>query len=277
MTVCIAAISDGGKKIVVAADRMFTAPPPVNLEFETAEKKIEALSPSCVALLSGNSAFGTEIMQGALATLQGAQQPQVLFAADAIKNSYVNVRARKVRESVIVPNLGPDYLRAEQLGTSLPAYLKDQGGLYMQLVGGMNGFNIGADIIVAGVDNRGAKLAVIGHPGTIAWLDKLGYAAIGSGGNHALMRLALGAHTRDSPLVDTLYRVYDAKRASEVAPGVGQATDIAIVYDDRTEQASPELLSALMKIFEESGGKQPASLDRVRSAIEGGGDRDDAR
>jgi len=45
---------------------MFTAGPPVNLEFETAEKKIESVSPSCVALLAGNSAFGTEIMHGAL-------------------------------------------------------------------------------------------------------------------------------------------------------------------------------------------------------------------
>ena len=269
MTVCIAAICDGGKAIVVAADRMFTTPPPVNLEFETAEKKIEALSPSCVALLSGNSAFGTEIMHGALSTLQGAQQPQVVLAADAVKASYVDVRSRKVRENLIVPNLGPDFLRAEQLGMSIPTYLKEQGGLYQQLVGGMNGFNIGADIIVAGVDDRGARLAVIGHPGTIAWLDKLGYAAIGSGGNHALMRLSLGAHTRNSPLIETLYRVYDAKRASEVAPGVGQASDLAIVYSDRTEQASPKLLEALSEVFNESGGKQPASLDPVSRAVEG--------
>ncbi len=37
MTVCIAAICEDGKKIVVAADRMFTAGAPVNLEFETEE------------------------------------------------------------------------------------------------------------------------------------------------------------------------------------------------------------------------------------------------
>ncbi len=99
MTVCIAAVCNGGKAIVVAADRMFTAGPPVNLEFETAEKKIEALSPSCVALLSGNSAFGTEIMHGALARLQGAQRPQVVLAAESVKESYAHVRGTKVRET----------------------------------------------------------------------------------------------------------------------------------------------------------------------------------
>ncbi len=57
MTVCIAAASDGGRCVVVAADRMFTVSAPVNLEFETGEQKIESLSPSCVALSAGNSAY----------------------------------------------------------------------------------------------------------------------------------------------------------------------------------------------------------------------------
>jgi hypothetical protein len=272
VTVCIAAVCGGGKAIVVAADRMFTAGPPVNLEFETAEKKIEALSPSCVALLAGNSALGTEIMQGALARLQGAQKPQVVLAAEAVKESYAQVRGTKVRDTIITPYLGPDFIRVEQLGTNIPTYLKDQPGVYQQLAMLMNNFNMGSDIIVAGVDDQGARLAVIGHPGTIAWFDKLGYAAIGSGGIHATMRLSLGAHTRNSPLVDTLYRVYDGKRASEVAPGVGQETDVAIVYPDRTEQGSPKLLASLLETFKESGGKVPASLDRVKLASEGKAD-----
>jgi hypothetical protein len=39
MTVCIAAVCDGGRHIVVAADRMFTVTAPVNLEFETGEQR----------------------------------------------------------------------------------------------------------------------------------------------------------------------------------------------------------------------------------------------
>jgi hypothetical protein len=78
MTVCIAAVCDGGKKIVVAADRMFTAGAPINLEFETSEKKIETLSPSCAALFAGNSAFATEILHGALGTLAGVPLAQEL-------------------------------------------------------------------------------------------------------------------------------------------------------------------------------------------------------
>jgi hypothetical protein len=270
MTVCIAAVCDGGKAIVVAADRMFTAGAPINLEFETAEKKIESLSPSCAALLAGNSAFGTEIMQGALASLAGAQKPAVVQAAESVKESYAQVRATKVREMIVLPWLGPDYLRAEQLGSNLPTYLQPQAAVYNQIVMTMNNFNMGSDIIVAGVDDHGARLAVIGHPGTIAWFDKLGYAAIGSGGIHATMRLSLAGHTRNTALLQTLYGVYDSKRASEVAPGVGQETDVSIVYNDRTEPCSPEVLAALLETFNEAGGKIPASLDRIRQALGGG-------
>jgi hypothetical protein len=209
-------------------------------------------------------------MQGALAALQGAQRPQVVLAAEAVKNSYANVRGTKIREQVIVPYLGPDYLRIEGLGGNLPSYLQPQPNMYQQVVGWMSQFNLGADIIVAGVDDhQGARLAVIGHPGTIAWFDKLGYAAIGSGGIHATMRLSLGAQTRASPLVETLYRVYDSKRASEMAPGVGQQTDISIVYDDRTMIASPELLAALFEVFSKSGGKLPSSYEPIEREILG--------
>ena len=61
MTICIAAICDGGKHIVVAADRMFTAPPPISVELRRDESKIEALAPACVALSAGSSAYAFEI------------------------------------------------------------------------------------------------------------------------------------------------------------------------------------------------------------------------
>lgn len=262
MTVCIAAVCEGGKKIVVAADRMFTAPPPLNLEFETSEKKIEVLAPSCVTLFAGNSAFATEIIRGARRKLAGAQSPAYAVAGK-VQESYLEVRFAKVREQIILPNLGPDFLKAESLGISMPTYLQPQAGLYQQLAAVMANFNIQSDIIAAGIDSEGARLAVISHPGTTAWLDKLGYAAIGSGGIHAIMRLALGAQTSQNSAAETLYRVYEAKKASEVAPGVGTATDITIVDGAHAVECSVEMLTALSSIFNDSGGRTPTSLGAI--------------
>src|SRR5262249_34657327 len=124
MTVCIAAVCDGGKSVVVAADRMFTAPAPMSMEFETSERKIESLGTGCVALSSGNSAYASEIIAGTLTGLAGAQQPVMSLVAERIKEAYVAVRMSKVREQIVVPHMGPDFLRVEATGRTLPEYLQ---------------------------------------------------------------------------------------------------------------------------------------------------------
>jgi hypothetical protein len=55
MTVCVGAVCAGGEKVVVAADRMFTFNAPVSLEFETGEKKIEAISTAYTLVTGGNT------------------------------------------------------------------------------------------------------------------------------------------------------------------------------------------------------------------------------
>jgi len=183
--------------------------------------------------------------------------------AERVKEAYVSVRMAKVREQIIVPHMGPDFLRVEATGKTLPEYLAQQAAVYGQLVMLSSQFNLGSDFIVTGVDTGGARICVVGHPGTLAWLDKLGYASIGSGGIHANIRLALGAQTRSRPLVDTVYRVFDAKKASEVAPGVGPQTDMAVVTAGGTKILSEGALNTLQEIFDDSEGKKPSSLDKL--------------
>jgi hypothetical protein len=178
-----------------------------------------------------------------------------------VQESYLEVRFAKVREQIILPNLGPDFLKAESLGISMPTYLQPQAGLYQQLAAVMANFNIQSDIIAAGIDSEGARLAVISHPGTTAWLDKLGYAAIGSGGIHAIMRLALGAQTSQNSAAETLYRVYEAKKASEVAPVSGRLPTLR--DGAHAVECSVEMLTALSSIFNDSGGRTPTSLGAI--------------
>jgi hypothetical protein len=270
MTICIAAICDGGKHIVVATDRMFTAPPPINVEFETDEIKIENLAPACVALTAGSSAYAFEVVKAAQDQLAGSQAPATEHVAEVVRSAYEKVRSIKVHETLLIPHLGPDFLRVVAIGTTLPSYLQAQPNLYMNLVQAMNGFNLGAEIIVAGVDAAGARLAVIGNPGTMMWADKLGHAAIGSGAIHAATRLNLGAQTRRSHLAETLYRVYEAKKAAEVAPGVGNATDCAIISPGKTELCSTSVLKALEGVFTKAKGSAPETLQPIEDALKAG-------
>jgi hypothetical protein len=48
------------------------------------------------------------------------------LAAECVKNSYTKVRDQKIRETILVPWLGPDFQKPEQLGVNLPAHLQPQ-------------------------------------------------------------------------------------------------------------------------------------------------------
>ena len=249
VTVCIAAVCENGKKIVVAADRMFTFPAPLNIEFQTPEKKIEQLGTTCVVLSSGNGAYSSEILRVAAAMLDGNPNPPISRAAEIIKGAFLTVRAAKVREQVVAAALGPDFLKFEAMNVPLPQYLQYQPNMFQQITVQMQMFNLGVDMIVAGIDTEGARVGYVGNPGTLAWLDKLGYAASGSGGMHATTRLSLGSQTRESGLAETVYRVYEAKKAAEVAPGVGTETDLAIVEADAIKPCGSATLTKLQDFF----------------------------
>ena len=229
MTICIASICDAGLHIVVAADRMFTASDPVNLEFETEETKIEILAPSCIVLSSGNSSFATEVLEPTRQLIGGSLSPAVADVANHVLSEYTKARSQKVDELIVGPSLGPDYQDFLARGGNLPTYLQVQPQTYQQIVAFSQQYNMELDFIVAGIDSSGTFISRVTHPGTLVRLDKLGYDAIGSGALHALTKLYLGAQTIRRGLVETLYGVYEAKKSAEVAPGVGRVTDIGII------------------------------------------------
>lgn len=229
LTICIAAVCDEGKNIVVAADRMFTVGHPLNVEFEPPLSKIETMSTACLALGAGNSLFVSEIFSRARAGYQSNPAITVPQVAIATKDSYSAYRDERLEEQIIRQNLGPDFTAFRSRGGTLPQYLQPQAGIYQQLFVQTNQFNLGVDILVTGIDGSGSHLYFIGHPGTIVSFDKIGYNAIGSGATHAAIRFAIGLQHPRLTLAETLLSVYGAKKAAEVAPGVGQDTEMAVI------------------------------------------------
>ena len=101
--------------------------------------------------------------------------------------------------------------------------------MYQTLASRMEQHDLTVSLLVAGIDQSGAHLFQVTNPGICQTMDKLGYATIGSGYSHALIWMSLARQTRQTDLATTLADVYSAKRVSEVAPGVGKETDIAII------------------------------------------------
>jgi len=161
MTICIAAICDGGDSIVVAADRMFTAGPPLNLEFEPPISKIEKLGDACVAMSSGNGLYASELAEKVRSRLKGStggKNPKLVNVVAYTKEAYVNFRNEKVQDQILSAHLGPDFANAVSKSVSLPTYLKDQPQMYQQMIIQNANFNLGVEVTIAGCDESGSHI-----------------------------------------------------------------------------------------------------------------------
>jgi 20S proteasome alpha/beta subunit len=151
-------------------------------------------------------------------------------------------------------------------GTTLATYLQPQSAVYQQLIAMSQQFNLGLEVIVTGIDRDGAFIARVTHPGTLARLDKLGYDAVGSGGIHALTKLQLGAQTFHRGLSQTLFAVYEAKKAAEVAPGVGDNTDMAVIDAKELYTCNEAVIQALSESLLEINKTSTPNLSKVIDA-----------
>jgi 20S proteasome alpha/beta subunit len=264
MTVCIAAICDEGKSIVVAADRMMTFGAPMNLQAEGAVRKIIKLAENAALLFSGSVPDAESLAQSArVAAKNGSSSLKEI--ADQTARAYQDLKRKKVEDSILRPLLGIEFPQFQQLASQSAS-----SQVLSQLLGMISQHNLGLDAIIAGVDDEHAHLAVVTHPGTAVTLDLVGFSAIGSGGMHALVRLSLGRQRKELSIPETVFNVYEAKKASEVAPGVGKVTDIAVLKGKTVKFLNDDVFKILDAIDREKPPLAQDDLTNLSNAIEGG-------
>ena len=120
--------------------------------------------------------------------------------------------------------------------------------------------------MIAGIDATGAHLFVITHPGMALPMDTVGSSAIGSGGMHAAIRLSLAHQAKDGALQDSMRNVYEAKIASEGAPGVGKFTDIAIMNAKGITFVKESVFDVLAEIHKERPSLSADDLAKLDTA-----------
>ena len=252
MTICVAAICNGGKTVVVAADRMVSAHF-LTVEFDHPNAKIDNIGSRCVALSSGDVLSITDILSESSGISGQLQNPSVILITNEIKERFVQVRARLLHERFFQPR-GLSFKNCYADG-SIQRLPPDMAILLDNQV---QNFELGTSLLIAGVDNLGGHIYCINDPGTSQCFDRLGYYAIGSGYRHAILSLVTVQHSTMVNLVTAVYNVYQAKRQAEIAPGVGTGTDMRIIRGDKIEEIQQNQLDVLSKIYE---NQKRASLD----------------
>lgn len=247
MTVCVAALCDGFT-ILGASDRMLTAG---DVQFEPQQSKLWAMTSSIVAMVAGDSAFQTEILQDVEAIVRKRIEAYpdewltVRFVASVYVDVYNRARLRRAEISVLAP-LGLDH------NSFIGRQHEISPELARQLAAGLLNFEPpSVACIFAGVDTTGGGHLYVTSNADLRCHDSVGFASVGAGRWHSQSHFMFGRHTRSRPFSETLLRTYSAKKRAEVAPGVGMGTDMFLISGlGKYTPIAPHVLDNLEKIYQ---------------------------
>jgi 20S proteasome alpha/beta subunit len=272
MTVCIAANCASGKGVVVASDRMLSAPH-LTLEFDHPDAKIDRIGQRCVALTAGDALAAQEILAGGSGIAGQLQDPLISHYADHLRRQYVDARRRVANQYYLEPR-GMSF-EEFYLGGALSRLPSDLG---MTLDAMIQRINLGVSIILAGIDGSGGHIYGIEDPGTVACFDRLGFHAIGSGYRHAMMTLVTYGQHHSTDINRTIFNVYSAKRFAEAAPGVGSATEMRVITQDCVISLTRGHLDSLEPLYQKRSKPSLAEVDKGINElriVEGNGNEDE--
>ena len=257
MTVCIAATCGDGHALVVASDRMLSAPF-LTLEFDHPDAKIDRIGNSCVALTAGDALSVHDVLAGGFGIATQLIDPQVELIAEQIRSRFVDVRKRRINEIILGPR-GLDFDSFYAIGIkSLP------GDLAMFIDNQIQQHQLGSSLILAGVDATGAHIYAIGDPGATLCFDRLGYHSIGSGHRHALLTLVSRQQHKTTNIHTTIFNVFAAKRSAELAPGVGAATEMRVITKEGVAAVTAEQINRLETILREDVKPRESTSDAIK-------------
>lgn len=254
MTLCMAAICSGDNSepvAVIAADRMVTIGS--FIEFEHTVPKMAFPSQFSVVMIAGDTLMGTRLARSVRDEFAGAA-PTTEEIASRLAKKFVEMRREELEHQILSP-------RGLDLQMFYGGHQSFNGQITMMLDNQMAQYNLGVELLVVGVDTNGAQIFSVANPGQPEKQhDVIGYAAIGSGGIHALQTMISFRHSPTTALSETVFQVYAAKRRAEVAPGVGQDTDMAIITSGGITHLDTSTVNKLKEMYDHHGQITDAAL-----------------
>lgn len=227
MTVCIAAICNGAfPTIVGASDRMITSG---DIEFEAVGPpdaarpvlKTLKITQQIAMMTAGDAGFQGDAIHHLAQSLGQSQRPLVRDVASMYLDFVNRGKASAATNSVLSP-----------FGLNVDSFISRQremnDSFVDQVMSAIWRLELGASAIFAGIDATGAHIYRVTEDG-LSSEDAIAFTAIGYGRRHAESQLMLGNHHRNASISDTLLLTYVAKKRSEIAPGVGEATDMFVI------------------------------------------------
>lgn len=268
MTVCIAARSEGF--ILVATDRMLTVG---DIHFEPPTQKVMFLTSSIAIMFAGDAAFFMEIYNEVHREVQDriAAAPDNWLLVSDVAEMYLRyrdiIRRNRAERAILTP-----------LGLTLNGFLNMQRTMDPGLVNALSRDLVaypvpGVSVIVAGIEPRGQdgsipRMLTI-HDATLVADNPVGFTTIGGGHRHAASQFMLGGHAWNAGLPESLLLTYTAKKAAEIAPGVGVETDFYMIGAGlgRSLRVADQYIKKLDKLYRNVKKQEIMARKRANSEL----------
>lgn len=260
MTLGIAAICENGTGAVMAADRL-VGTGIAGLELEMDNKKLIQLYAHAMVSVTGILSEADFTIEKFRDTSGDFANRSTIQIAERLRDVCQQVRVEQCEGMYLRRTLGIGMEEFRQLSSSA----SPQSALFGDIYTKINNHNFGVSFLLAGVDHNGAHLFVANDAGVVSH-ESLGFMAVGSGAVVAQAAFSRRQHIRARSLADTVYGLYEAKRAAEPVQGVGPATDIAVLRHGRDPQfLSEQSIATLSEIYERR--RPPALAESDVTAI----------
>jgi hypothetical protein len=243
VTVCVASLfswnygtNEWGRAAVTASDRQITAG---DIEYEPRQVKICFLTSRVLLLIAGDYYTHSEALLSIQRRLVAAPETDIGLIAEMYASIIREINARHATQRYLAPlGLTQDSFlsRQHEFDSHFVARLTDQ-------IQGHRGEFTEA-IIVGGTD-IGTQVYCVGPDSKVTYHDDIGFAAIGIGSWHAKSQLMRIRYTNQLRYATALAATYAAKKAAEIAPGVGTETDMFLVTRLGWEPVLPEIMTKI--------------------------------
>lgn len=231
-----------------------------DVQFEPVQPKIWPLSTSVCVMVAGDSSLQTEILESVRRDVQARVEAEpnnwwkVGDIAELYAHYYCTVRQKRSERALLAPfglNHNTFISRQSEMAESF----------VRQIATELVNFSLpDVSAIFTGTDPEGTHIFVANNA-DIACFDSVGFASIGIGRWHANSQFMFASHDRSKPFPDTLLLTYAAKKRAEVAPGVGEGTDMFTIGPllGSYSPVIPDVLVELERMYQ-------ATRDRERRA-----------
>ena len=250
MTVCVAALANYGKAIVLVSDKALTYGefPAVQGESGGIEKILPIGDSGWQALLSGNTTIAEGIARHMTDALVAdpdlaKSYPKMM---DCAKSAYQQVREDAVVDQILQPLLLTKTDLISRPNTLLP--IPDV--LLHDAADQMRKFSAGCSLLVCGFDEQeGGRIFTVTDPGTVISHDIQDFGVIGIGGETARARMLWDEAEREDDLDLAMYQAFEAKAYAEKVQGVGSRSDIWVMTPGKIHEIPSRILDLLERVF----------------------------